>query len=88
VCVDLSRKQPIFGRRKRRSKMRSKFAVFFVLISGFLAITETASTASQLKLVAAQSLNAPAAFVTTEAVTYDANYIYAASAQGVLVSFR
>jgi hypothetical protein len=64
--------------------MRCKFVVFFALIFGFLAITQAAVAASQLKLVASQSLNTPANFLSPEAVTFDANYIYAASAQGVL----
>ena len=64
--------------------MRCKLAVSLVSILAYFAITQTATAASQLTLVAAQSLNAPATFTSTEAVTFDGNYIYAASGEGVL----
>ena len=63
--------------------MRCKLAVSLVLILTYLASTQAAA-ASQLQLVAAQSLNAPATFTATETVTYDANNIYLASSEGNL----
>src|SRR5437879_3863844 len=64
--------------------MRCKFAASLALILGFPTITQTVTAASQLTLVAAQSLNAPATFTATETVAYDANNIYLASSEGKL----
>src|SRR5258708_18418238 len=61
--------------------MKSRFASALILS---IAITAATAAAQELKLAVADSLNAPATFVTTEAVTYDSSYIYAASSEGNL----